>query len=116
MEPAQPIVENEHHKIIHFTFAPGQELSEHTASVPAAIHILRGEGAVILDGVEQTSALVSPQFAIEMAAISVAAAAHLTAEGKTPREARRAGKRHLANLVSRRLQRRAESALPAAVS
>jgi len=38
------------------------------------------------------------------------------AEGKTPREARRAGKRHLANLVSRRLQRRAESALPAAVS
>ncbi|MEI6450922.1 MAG: cupin, partial [Actinomycetes bacterium] len=62
MEPAQPIVadleamaevadqgivsksivENEHHKIIHFTFAPGQELSEHTASVPAVIHILRG--------------------------------------------------------------------------
>jgi quercetin dioxygenase-like cupin family protein len=72
MEPAQPIVadleamaqvadqgivsksivENEHHKIIHFTFAPGQELSEHTASVPAAIHILRGRGAVVLDGVE----------------------------------------------------------------
>ena len=72
MEPAQPIVvdleemaqvadqgivsksivENDHHKIIHFTFAPGQELSEHTASVPAAIHVLRGEGLVILDGVE----------------------------------------------------------------
>ena len=72
MEPAQPIVadleamaqvadqgivsksivENEHHKIIHFTFAPGQELSEHTASVPAVIHILRGRGTVVLDGVE----------------------------------------------------------------
>jgi len=46
------IVENEHHKIIHFTLAPGQELSEHTASVPAVIHVLRGEGRVILDGVE----------------------------------------------------------------
>ena len=49
---SKAIVENEHHKIVHFTFAPGQELSEHTASVPAAIHILRGEGLVILDGVE----------------------------------------------------------------
>ena len=40
---------------------------------------------VIHDGVEQARALVSPQFAIEMAAISVAAAAHLTAEGKEGR-------------------------------
>jgi len=36
------------------------------------------------------------------------------AEGKTPREARRALKRHLANLVYRRLHRWAEDALPAA--
>ena len=49
---SKSIVENEHHKIVHFTFAPGQELSEHTASVPAAIHILRGRGTVVLDGVE----------------------------------------------------------------
>jgi quercetin dioxygenase-like cupin family protein len=48
---SKSIVENEHHKIIHFSFAPGQELSEHTASVPAVIHILKGEGAVVLDGV-----------------------------------------------------------------
>jgi len=48
---SKSIVENEHHKIIHFTLAPGQELSEHTASVPAAIHVLRGSGAVVLDGV-----------------------------------------------------------------
>jgi quercetin dioxygenase-like cupin family protein len=47
---SKSIVENEHHKIIHFTFAPGQELSEHTASVPAAIQILAGEGTVVLDG------------------------------------------------------------------
>jgi len=47
---SKSIVENEHHKIVHFTFAPGQELSEHTASVPAAIHILSGVGSVILDG------------------------------------------------------------------
>ena len=49
---SKSIVENEHHKIIHFTLAPGQELSEHTASVPAVIHVLRGEGKVVLDGVE----------------------------------------------------------------
>ncbi len=48
---SKSIVENEHHKIIHFTLAPGQELSEHTASVPAVIHVLRGEGAVVLGGV-----------------------------------------------------------------
>jgi quercetin dioxygenase-like cupin family protein len=48
---SKSIVENEHHKIIHFTFAPGQELSEHTASVPAMIHVLRGRGVVVLDGV-----------------------------------------------------------------
>ena len=48
---SKPIVENEHHKIVHFTFAAGQELSEHTASVPAVIHILDGAGRVVLDGV-----------------------------------------------------------------
>jgi quercetin dioxygenase-like cupin family protein len=48
---SKSIVENEHHKIIHFALAPGQELSEHTASVPAVIHVLRGEGHVTLGGV-----------------------------------------------------------------
>jgi quercetin dioxygenase-like cupin family protein len=47
---SKSIVENERHKIIHFSFAPGQELSEHTASVPAAIQILQGKGTVVLDG------------------------------------------------------------------
>ena len=47
---SKAIVENEHHKIVHFTFADGQELSEHTASGPAVIHILQGEGTVTLGG------------------------------------------------------------------
>jgi quercetin dioxygenase-like cupin family protein len=47
---SKAIVENEHHKIIHFTLAAGQELSEHTASVPAVIHVLRGQGTVSLGG------------------------------------------------------------------
>jgi len=47
---SKSIVENDHHKIIHFTLAQGQELSEHTASVPAAIQIISGKGTVVLDG------------------------------------------------------------------
>ena len=47
---SKSIVENEHHKIIHFTLAQGQELSEHTASVPAVIQIISGKGTVVLDG------------------------------------------------------------------
>jgi quercetin dioxygenase-like cupin family protein len=48
---SKSIVENDHHKIILFTLATGQELSEHTASVPAVIHVLRGAGTVKLGGV-----------------------------------------------------------------
>ena len=35
-------------KTVLFTFAAGQELSEHTASMPAIIHILKGEGTLTL--------------------------------------------------------------------
>jgi quercetin dioxygenase-like cupin family protein len=35
-------------KVILFGFDTGQELSEHTASVPAMIHILKGEGDLTL--------------------------------------------------------------------
>jgi quercetin dioxygenase-like cupin family protein len=48
---SKPIIENERHKIVLFTFAAGQELSEHTASVPAVIHVLSGGGRVVLGGV-----------------------------------------------------------------
>ncbi|NJL31115.1 MAG: cupin domain-containing protein [Phycisphaerales bacterium] len=34
---------NEHVKVVLFGFAAGQELSEHTASVPAMMHQLSGE-------------------------------------------------------------------------
>jgi quercetin dioxygenase-like cupin family protein len=34
--------------IVLFGFAPGEELSEHTASVPAIIHILQGEARLTL--------------------------------------------------------------------
>ena len=37
-------------KAIVFGFAPGQELSEHTASVPAIIQILEGDCEVTLGG------------------------------------------------------------------
>ncbi len=35
-------------KVILFAFDSGQELSEHTASVPAMLHILEGESKVTL--------------------------------------------------------------------
>ena len=37
-------------KAIVFAFAPGQELSEHTASVPAVIQILQGEADLTVGG------------------------------------------------------------------
>ncbi len=37
-------------KVILFGFAPGQELSEHTASMPAVIHILEGSARLTLGG------------------------------------------------------------------
>jgi quercetin dioxygenase-like cupin family protein len=37
-------------KVILFGFAQGQELSEHTASVPAIIHILQGQARLTLGG------------------------------------------------------------------
>ena len=53
---SKSIVENEHHKIILFALAAGQELSEHTASVPASIHVLQGAGTVALAGTAYTAA------------------------------------------------------------
>ena len=52
---SKSLVENDHHKIILFTLSAGQELSEHTASVPASIHILEGEGTVELAGEEHAA-------------------------------------------------------------
>lgn len=43
-------------KAILFGFAPGQELSEHTASRPAILHFLKGEAALVLGGEAQRAA------------------------------------------------------------
>lgn len=40
-------------KIVLFGFAGGQELSQHTASVPAVIEIVQGDVRVTLDGDEK---------------------------------------------------------------
>jgi quercetin dioxygenase-like cupin family protein len=37
-------------KAVLFSFAPGQELSEHTAATPAILHILQGEAELTLGG------------------------------------------------------------------
>ncbi len=42
--------QDEHIKAILFGFAQGQELSEHTASVPAILYFLRGEADLTLGG------------------------------------------------------------------
>lgn len=45
---SRSLYEDDHLKVILFGFAAGQELSEHTASMAASIHVLRGEAAVTL--------------------------------------------------------------------
>lgn len=40
-------------KVTAFTFASGQELSEHTASHPAILHLLEGEALLTLAGDER---------------------------------------------------------------
>ncbi len=35
-------------KVVLFSFAAGQELSEHTASTPAVMHILKGKARLLL--------------------------------------------------------------------
>jgi quercetin dioxygenase-like cupin family protein len=47
---SRSIYTDERLKVILFAFAAGQELSEHTASVPATIHILEGEAILTLGG------------------------------------------------------------------
>jgi quercetin dioxygenase-like cupin family protein len=36
-------------KVVLFAFAAGEELSEHTASMPAVLHFLQGEARLTLD-------------------------------------------------------------------
>ncbi len=50
---SRTIYRDDHVKIVLFGFSGGQELSQHTASVPAIIEILRGDARVTLDGEEK---------------------------------------------------------------
>ncbi len=52
---SRTILNNERLKVVLFGFAPGQELSEHTASMPAILHILQGEAQLILGSDERES-------------------------------------------------------------
>ena len=48
---------DDHIKIILFGFAPGQELTAHTAPMPATIHFLKGEATLTLgDDTHEVSA------------------------------------------------------------
>lgn len=37
-------------RLVMFGFAPGEELSEHTAARPAIVHVLAGEGEAVVGG------------------------------------------------------------------
>ncbi len=47
---SRTVYEDERLKVVMFGFAPGQSLSEHTASMPAVLHFLRGEATLTLGG------------------------------------------------------------------
>ncbi len=47
---SRTIYGDEQVKAVLFNFAAGQELSEHTAAMPAIIHILQGEARLTLGG------------------------------------------------------------------
>ncbi len=47
---SQTIHDDDTVRVVLFGFATGEELSEHTASMPAIIHILQGEARVVVGG------------------------------------------------------------------
>ncbi len=47
---SRTLVNDDRLKVVLFGFAQGEELSEHTASMPAVLHFLQGEAAVTLGG------------------------------------------------------------------
>jgi quercetin dioxygenase-like cupin family protein len=47
---SRTLYDDERVRAVLFGFAPGEELSEHTASMPAIIHILEGRARLTLGG------------------------------------------------------------------
>ncbi|MCB8945729.1 MAG: cupin domain-containing protein [Ardenticatenaceae bacterium] len=52
---SQTLYKDEQITVILFQFAAGQELSEHTASMPATLHFLSGSARLTLGGDEQAA-------------------------------------------------------------
>lgn len=51
---SRTVFEDERLRVVAFGFDAGEELSEHTAAVPAVIEVLQGEAEVDLDGTRHT--------------------------------------------------------------
>ena len=47
---SRTLYNDEHTKVVLFGFDTDQELSEHTASMPAILHVVKGEGTLTLGG------------------------------------------------------------------
>jgi quercetin dioxygenase-like cupin family protein len=47
---SRSLVDTPHLKVVLFGFAKGEELSEHTAAMPATIHFLQGKASLTLGG------------------------------------------------------------------
>jgi quercetin dioxygenase-like cupin family protein len=52
---SKTLYQDSHVKVVLFGFSAGQELSEHTAAVPAVLHFLDGEASVMLGSETITS-------------------------------------------------------------
>jgi quercetin dioxygenase-like cupin family protein len=53
---SRTLYDDDQHKLILFGFAPGQELSEHTASMTALLYFLRGQAKLTLGDDEKNAA------------------------------------------------------------
>lgn len=53
---SQTMLDNDQVKAILFSFAAGQQLSEHTASMPAILHFISGEAHILLGKDEMDAA------------------------------------------------------------
>lgn len=47
---SQTVYDGPDARLVLFGFAPGEELSEHTAARPAIVHVLSGEGEAVVGG------------------------------------------------------------------
>ncbi len=47
---SQTLYDGEDVRLVLFGFAPGEELSEHTAARPAVVHVLAGDGEAVVGG------------------------------------------------------------------